>query len=325
MAGGWKPLPPLPDNEGFAGPFAGVSHGTLLVGGGANFPDKKPWEGGTKVWYDTVFALDRPDGRWTIAGRLPRPLGYGVSATYRSSVVCAGGSDAKRHCADVFRLEWSAGKLTTSRLPSLPRPVANACGALVGTTLYVAGGQQRPDTAETLRTLYSLDLSSPSAEWRERTPWPGSGRMLAVAAAFDGAFWLAGGVDLAPGKDGKPERRYLRDTYRYDPARNTWRRISDLPDPVAAAPSPAPADETGFFVLGGDDGSKAGFAPPERHSGFNRAILRFDRKSKRWAPAGELPAPRVTVPCVSWNSLWVIPSGESRPGVRSPDVWALAP
>jgi N-acetylneuraminic acid mutarotase len=301
-----------------------MSHGTLLVAGGANFPDKKPWEGGTKVWYDTVFALERPDGRWTVAGRLPRPLGYGVSATYRNAVVCAGGSDANRHYADAFRLEWKAGKLTTTPLPPLPRPIANACGALLGRTLYVAGGQERPDAAEALRTLYSLDLSSPSARWRERNPWPGSGRMLAVAASLDGAFWLAGGVDLVPGQDGKPERRYLRDAYRYDPARDSWRRLPDLPYPAAAAPSPAPVDESGFLVLGGDDGSKVGFTPPERHPGFNKGILRFDRKSERWVAAGEMPAARVTVPCVRWNGLWVVPSGEARPGVRSPEVWALA-
>ena len=46
----WTQLPSIPDREGFAGPFAGVSGGALLVAGGANFPDKKPWEGGTKVW-----------------------------------------------------------------------------------------------------------------------------------------------------------------------------------------------------------------------------------------------------------------------------------
>ena len=54
-AGGWERLPSLPDREGFAGLFAGVSGGALLVAGGANFPDAKPWEGGKKVWYDTVF------------------------------------------------------------------------------------------------------------------------------------------------------------------------------------------------------------------------------------------------------------------------------
>ncbi len=73
--------------------FAGVSGGALVAAGGANFPDRKPWEGGKKVWYDTVFVLEKPDGQWKVAGKLPRPLGYGVSATWRDRVVCVGGSD----------------------------------------------------------------------------------------------------------------------------------------------------------------------------------------------------------------------------------------
>ena len=320
--GGWNRLPPLPDKEGFAGPFAGVSRGVLLVAGGANFPGKRPWEGGRKVWHDTVFALARPDGEWRAVGKLPRPLGYGVSASHRDGVVCVGGSDPDRHHADAFRLEWEAGKVISSPLPPLPRPVANACGAMVGDTFYIAGGQEKPDATDTLKTVYRIDLAAEEPRWREVEPWPGGGRMLAVAASFDGAFWLAGGADLATEKGGKVERRYLKDAYRYDPDRG-WKRLPDLPRPVVAPPSPAPADGSGFFILGGDDGSKVGFMPPERHPGFTRTILRFDRKSETWSETGVLPAPRVTAPLVRWNNAWVIPSGEVRPGVRSPDVWSF--
>src|SRR5262245_38835917 len=105
FAGEWKQLPALPDVEGFAGSYAGVSHGALLFAGGANFPDKKPWDGGKKVWYDTVYVLERPNGTWEVAGKLPRALGYGVSVTHGDGVVCAGGSDRDRHYSDVFRLE----------------------------------------------------------------------------------------------------------------------------------------------------------------------------------------------------------------------------
>src|ERR1041385_6647101 len=115
----WKQLPSLPHKEGFAGSFAGVSHGALLVAGGANFPDKKPWEGGKKIWYDTVFVLEKPDGKWKVAGKLPRLLGYGVSVTRGDCIVCVGGSDNSRHHADAFRLEWKGGKLLTTDLPSL--------------------------------------------------------------------------------------------------------------------------------------------------------------------------------------------------------------
>lgn len=110
-AGEWERLPPLPDKEGFAAPFAGVSGGALIVAGGANFPGKRPWDGGKKEWTDAVFVLEKPGGKWVAGGKLPRPLAYGVSVTHGGGVVCVGGSDAGRHHADTFRLEWKGGKL----------------------------------------------------------------------------------------------------------------------------------------------------------------------------------------------------------------------
>lgn len=311
-------LPSLPDKEGFAGPFAGVSNGALLVAGGANFPDQKPWEGGTKVWHDSVFVLEKPNGKWIVAGKLLRPLGYGVSVTHGNSVVCVGGSDAERHYADAFRLEWSGGKLVTTDLPPLPKPLANTCGAIVGDTLYVAGGQEKPDGAATSKAVYRIDLTAARLKWEEIEPCPGGGRMLAVAAGFEGAFWFMSGADLVAGAGGKAERKYLADAYRYTPGKG-WKRLADLPRPIAAAPSPAPTDESGFYILGGDDGSQVSVGP-DKHRGFNRNVLRYDLKTEQWVETAEVASPRVTVPCVAWEKSWVIPSGEARPGVRSPDV-----
>ena len=321
LSADWARPPSLPDRQGFAGPFAGVSHGALLVAGGTNFPDRKPWDGGKKVWYDTVFVLEKPNAEWKVAGKLPRPLGYGVSVTHGNGVVCVGGSDADRHYADAFRVEWKDGRLRTAKLPSLPEPIANACGAMVGESLYVAGGLEKPDATGTSATVYRIDLAAAAPKWTTIEPCPGGGRMLAVAAGFDGKFWLAGGADLVPAAGGVVERRYLKDAYCYDPAAR-WKRVVDLPNPVAAAPSPAPGDTSGFYVLGGDDGSQVGVAP-DRHRGFAKTILRYDAKADKWAPAGEMPAARVTVPCVLWGEVWVVPGGEVRPRVRSPEVWGV--
>lgn len=311
-------LPPLSDNEGFAGMFAGVSHGALLVGGGANFPDKKPWDGGKKVWTDAVFVLDRPDGKWVLAGKLPRPLGYGVSVTPRDGVVCVGGSNADGHFADAFRLEWKDGKLLTTELPALPKPLANTCGALVGDVLYLAGGIEKPNSTAASKAVYRIDLNAKSPRWETVDGFPGNGRMLSAATGFDGAFWLVGGVEIVMGKDGKPDRKYLSDAYRYDPA-NGWKRLADLPHAVAAAPSPMPTNTDGLFVVGCDDGKQWG-ASHDKHTGFNTSLLRYDTKAEKWKTVGEVKAPRVTTPCVRWADRWVIPSGEVRPGVRSPDV-----
>jgi SSS family transporter len=120
-------------------------------------------------------------------------------------------------------------------------------------------------------------------------------------------------------------RRYLNDAYRYDPG-SGWRRIADLPGPVAAAPSPAPAlGPSHLLLIGGDDGSRAGFQPPSAHPGFSRTILAYHTITDTWTATGDAPVARVTVPAVWWKDRIVVPSGEVRPGVRSPEVWAVTP
>jgi hypothetical protein len=154
----WSKLPALPDAEGFAGMFAGSSGGALLVAGGTNFPDKRPWEGGTKVWYDTVWVLEKPEGKWKKAGKLSMPLGYGGCVTWRDQVICIGGSNAEGHHADVFSLRWAGGKLIQTELPPLPQPCANHGTALLGDTIIVAGGIGKPDAVEALHTVWAFDL-----------------------------------------------------------------------------------------------------------------------------------------------------------------------
>lgn len=340
----WSQKPSIPDREGFASPIAGISHGALLVAGGANFPDAKPWEGGKKVYYDRVYILeeakDRSDSEpvkqsellssytnpWKEVGRLPRPMAYGVSVTWRDRVLCAGGNDQDRVLDEVFALELLDGKVVVTALPSLPVPLTNACGGMLGDTWIVCGGiEQRVDQAAT-SNAWRLDLANPKPRWESIDPIPGPSRMLAMSAVADGSFWVIGGVELRSletpdGKDRSLKRHYLSDAYRWSSDRG-WRRAADLPTTLAAGPTPCPSDAEGIYVVGGDDGSQVGKSPLE-HSGFSKELLRLDLTSGSWQSVGAIPAPRVTVPCVRWLDGWVIPSGEKRPGIRSPEVWQL--
>jgi hypothetical protein len=94
-----------------------------------------------------------------------------------------------------------------------------------------------------------------------------------------------------------------------------------LPYSVVAAPSPAPVDQNGIYLLGGDDGVQAA-TPPEKHRGFGSSALLYNQKLKQWALAGTIAAPRAALPCVFWTNGWVLPGGEERPGIRSPEVWS---
>jgi N-acetylneuraminate epimerase len=237
--------------------------------------------------------------------------------------VCIGGSDAKGHYAEVFRLRWQEGKLGTEPLPPLPRACANFCGALLAGTIYVAGGIESPTATNALKSFWSLELAAANPRWRELEPWPGPARMLAVAAVQDHSFFLAGGTGLSGGEQGQPVRRYLTDAYRYQPGHG-WKRIADLPRASVAAPTPGPAvGDSEFLVLGGDDGALVDFKPLEKHPGFPRGFFAYHTDTDRWAGCGEMPAAHVTTTTAVWNGRFVIPSGEVRPGVRTPGIWTL--
>jgi N-acetylneuraminate epimerase len=339
----WSALPGLPDEHGFAGMYAGVSGGGLIAAGGANFPQAPPWQGGSKVWHAKVFVLPSPEGTWRIAEtELPRGLAYGVSLTVRHpsietsdhrGVVCLGGDDGRRASRDVFLLALTNGKVSIRALPQLPGHCTQMCGALVGDTIYIAGGAEALDATKSRKTFWSAEVTGlltakpgeGKAVWKERSPWPGDERMQAIAATDGNDFFLFGGVRLTRGDDGNPTRvtPYLRDAYRYRPQpKPRWEKLPDMPRPLAAAPSPAPQIAGEFALFGGVDGSLFTH-DPATHPGFTRRTLRFDPAAQQGREGRPLPETisRVTVPLVRYRDGFALISGEVRPGIRSPSVW----
>jgi N-acetylneuraminic acid mutarotase len=340
-----RELPPLPDAEGFAGAFAGISENHLLAIGGANFPEKKPWEGGTKVWSDRVYALPLSIPRsirqgqtpahpallmnrtpWKLAGRWPNPTGYGVSVTHHNEVLCIGGSNSTQHHSAVIAVRYLNSTLTLRQLPALPNPLANHCGTRVGNLLFISGGQTTPNSAPAESATWTLDLTQPEQGWNRLPDCPGPPRILATAASTGTDFWVVGGASLQRGPDGKPVRTWLKDAWRWSPA-NGWQQLPDLPAPRVAAPSPAPTLQQSPILLGGDDGSQA-TSDPRTHRGFNITTLSLSLNpphQSAWTTTTPFPPAVVTTPTVAVDDFWIIPSGEIRPGIRSPATWLLHP
>lgn len=310
----WTRLPDIPDARGFAGSFAGVSNGALIVAGGTHFTDKMPWEGGTKVWYDTIYALDKPDGEWRVLGKLPKPNGYGVSITTPEGLIIVGGGNATEHFREVF---WLGNKVA---LPPLPQPCAFMSGCVLDDVIYITGGIETPTATSAMNNFWSLHLKKLGAQWQELPPCPGKPRILSCMAGVNGAVHVFGGAALSPGSDGKPVREWLNDAWSYKPV-SGWQKLPDMPRVAVAAPSPAPVIDSHILILGGDDGKSADFEPKTKHPGFPRSILAFDLKTQTWSEKGEVPFSLVTTNAVLWNGQIVIPGGEARPGVRSPQVW----
>lgn len=298
----WDELPSLPPPAGqatqigVAGPFAGTHGDVLIVGGGANFPERPPWEGGRKVWWDDVWVLERrpeaPGGvRWASdkTFTLPRPIGYGVSVSTPEGVVCVGGNDAERCYADVFLLSWdpAARALRRAPLPSLPEPLSMMAGALVGRTLYVAGGQHAMKDAKPSSVFWALDLSKRDRpqefRWTVLPSWPGPARIVPVAAAqrtADGEefFLFSGRVQEA----GRPTE-VLTDAYAFDPGTRRWRtlaRVGGEGGVSVMAGTAAAMGRSEILVFGGDRGDV--FLALERH---DLAIAALREKLARAAAA----------------------------------------
>lgn len=317
----WEQLADLPDRHGFAGSFAGFHGDTLLVAGGANFSEGPLWEGGKRIWHDRIFVW-REGETWEAAGNLPGPvLGYGASVETPAGVICIGGSSSAGHFTDVFRLSWAEGKIHLSSLPSLPVPVASPAAARVGDAIYVAGGQARPDAEVALRNFWRLSLTDIDQGWQELEPWPGASRMLAVAGSDGESFYLFSGVEMRPGETVFERLDYRRDAYRYQPGLG-WSRLADLPRGAVGAPSPAPFLDGNFVLSGGVDGSHLGIDPRTLPK-LPASVLFYDVKEDRWRESGKSPAPHVVAPVAELDGLFYFVSGESHPGVRSPQVWRV--
>ncbi|MFM2223732.1 MAG: hypothetical protein RLZZ78_1989 [Armatimonadota bacterium] len=232
-------LADIPNDRGVAAPFAGVLNTSLVVAGGANFPNAYPWEGGAKIWHDRIYRLREPDARWETIGKLPQPLGYGASFTVDGGVVIAGGSDARRHYANCYLMMEKRGKVVFETLSGLPIPLANVGFAKFGDLLVVVGGQETPTAAAANKRVFAMECNAFGKGWFELPPMPGPARILPGVGMVADSIFVCSGADLYPGPDGKAVRRYLRDCYRYT-VFGGWKRLADLPKASVAPPCPLP-------------------------------------------------------------------------------------
>jgi N-acetylneuraminate epimerase len=318
----WSEFTPLPDPKGRGGMFAGISGDALLVVGGTNFPGAPLWENGAKSWYDDISVLPAGAAEWKTGFTFPGSArAYGVSATVGDSVICAGGADASRHYAEVVSLTWDGNTITSKTLPALPRPIAYGGGAVIGKTIYVVGGITETSSTTALADLYALNLDDLSRGWQTLAPLPGPSRILPAVTALDGSLYVVAGSHLSPGADGKIQRQYLKDAWKYTPGTG-WHKLADAPRGAVGAPAMAMqgAGQSCILISGGDDGTYAGFEPVKDYPGFTAQVLQYDVQNNTWSDAGRTPLPTVTPAAVRWKGGSLLIGGEIAPGVRTPKI-----
>lgn len=128
----WKKLSNLPApkssqmQEGIAGAMGGYTNGYYIVTGGANFPgaranfdkgimDAHRTGGLKKTYHSDVYAFNTKTQKWTIAGKLPANIGYGLAVTYNNEVLLIGGeTDGGKALTSVQTMSYDGKKLVVT-------------------------------------------------------------------------------------------------------------------------------------------------------------------------------------------------------------------
>ncbi|MEZ6051700.1 MAG: hypothetical protein R3C02_09975 [Planctomycetaceae bacterium] len=137
-----------------------------------------------------------------------------------------------------------------TELPPLPEPRSSHDAAVVGDTIYVAGGWTLAGEAENVwhDTAWAMDLSKDTLEWKPLPSVPFRRRAVALAAHQD-KLYVIGGMQ----EEGGPTTK----TAIFDPAEGIW---SEGPA-LAAVPEPKDADSEN-----GESRGRGGM--PESINGF---------------------------------------------------------
>ncbi len=325
----WQSLPDLPDELGVAGPFVGVHNDALIIAGGANFP-RPVWDNG-KVWQDRIYVLTKAgtEYEWHDGGVLPRPIAYGAAISTSGGIVCIGGNDASTTYAEVYLLRWDpdSQKIFRTEFPALPEPCAAGQAALLGNTIYLAGGQNGQKSA--MNNFWTLDLSNKDNpdlfQWNQLGPLPGSPRAYNITVQQhngddDCIYVMSGRHQHGETAD------FLKDVWEFTPRTGDWRRRADAPRSFMAGTGIG-FGQSHIFILGGDDGENFFKADELRddHPGFSPEALSYNTITDAWNSAGPMPKNHVTTIPVQWNNRIVIASGEVRPRVRTSVIWSITP
>lgn len=345
----WQPLPPLPDPIGVAGPFVGTHRGALVVAGGANFAaaDAADLWDVAKTFQAAAFVLPPAVGEaqpsaWQTGFALDKPVAYGVSATTPAGVVCAGGEDGTRACADAFLLRWDpvAKQLTQAPLPPLPTPSTAGGAAVIGNHVYVIAGQSGLGLGSATDAVWRLDITKLGSEglaWEPLPAVPGGPRAFAIVAAqhdgFADCLYVIGGRRQQPGTTDLAGIESLADCHEFSPARyaadpaSGWRQRAAPPLPLMAGTAAA-FGQSHLIVLAAADGESLaklvadpGFA--KRHPGFPGQAWAYHTITDTWTSAGPTPACPVTTPAVAFEGGVAIVSGELKPRVRTSEAWRI--
>ncbi|MDD7438387.1 MAG: hypothetical protein PUK66_06115 [Bacteroidales bacterium] len=339
--------------KGVSGAFGGNLGEWTIYGGGCNFPDKGPSEGGTKKFYKSVYGLR---GDETIRlGELVAPIAYGASipSSDGKQLYFIGGTDGAKAFDTIHEVTERGVRLLDVKLPT---GWFEGSGAYFGDSLFLAGGWVADGVP--MDSLVQVNLKT--GEHKTIAVLPDGARIQCVSFVLDGCFYIFGGYRPAVGLEQPP---YMHDkAYRIDlnaevpeweliaerPTLENGRQLLFVGSTVAVGPQTKqvyavggvdwevfePAVMRGFYKsIATRDGNqellnqyteegKAYMSMPEEDYHFMPHIIRFVPTTNGWeiVATDKAFATAGAVLTISPEAATVI-GGERKPGVRTFDGW----
>ena len=353
----WKTAAQLqnPDGSlsiGFAGPINGVNNDVLLVAGGANFPDKMPWEGGKKSYSKTIHVLQKCGDTFSwiaaVKNTLAEPIAYCGTTSTDLGVVYVGGENENGLSNKSYLLKWNAEakEVEIKSLPNFPLAIANIALTHIDNVVYAVGGDEATKSSD---YFASLDLNEANPEWKTLPKLPlALANSVAVAQKGKngiGIYVVGGRTKTASGISDLHHT-----TFVFDIKKQKWESVAAISDGKNTTNFSAGAGlavgNHSVLIVGGDNGaifhqietylSQIAQAKSEEekaeliakknklvtnHPGFYNGILLYNTLTDQWKKIDELPfLPHVTTPAVLWDKKIILSNGEIKPGIRTPDV-----
>jgi N-acetylneuraminate epimerase len=353
----WKKAAQLQNADGtvslgFAGPINGINNDVLIVSGGANFPDKMPWEGGKKQYSKEIHVLQKCNNTYNwnkeVQSTLPEPIAYCGSTSTDLGVVYVGGENENGLSNKAFILKWNAAKneVEATSLPNFPVHITNIGLTHNDNVVYAIGGDEATKSSD---LFLSLDLNSSNPEWKTLPKLPIALANSVVAVQKDksgSSIYVIGGRTKTP--SGISDLHNT--TFAFNIKKQIWESRANISDGENTTNFSAGAGVAvgnhSILIVGGDNGAvfhkietylsqiaqsnsveeKAKLIADKNllstnHDGFYKGILLYDTRSNSWSKIGELPfLAHVTTTATLWDDQIVLSNGEIKPGIRTPDV-----
>jgi len=353
----WTLAAELKDSDGnrslgFAGAINAIDNDVFIVAGGANFPDKMPWDGGKKHYANEIHVLQKTTEGYAwnkaVKAKLPEPIGYCGYTSTAQGIVYAGGENNNGFSNRAYLLNWddASESVIIKQLANLPVAITNIALTNIGHIVYAVGGDLQNKSSN---AFLSLDLSKENAKWENMPNLPVAlANTLVVVQQYNHgkSIYMIGGR----AKTSSGISNLYHSTFVFDFEKQKWRDAAPISDGKNvtnfSAGSGVAIGDHFILITGGDDGktfnkienyltqiAKSSNDELKRkltkeknelninHKGFYRGMLLYNTLTNTWTKIGDLPfLAQVTTKATLWDGKIVLSNGEVKPGIRTPNV-----